>query len=66
MTALRSPLGRLVPQEPAPEDQLLRMRRAAWLRQGVVMLRPEEIENDWLRQAVTAEAVRLYGRRDGR
>jgi len=64
MTALRSPLGRLVPQTPADDDQLHRMRRAAWLRQGVVMLRPEDIENDWLRQGVMAEAVRLYGRRD--
>jgi hypothetical protein len=39
------------------------MRRAAWLKQGVVMLRPEEILDPWTRQVVVNEANRLYGSR---
>ena len=42
------------------------MRRAAWRTQGVVVLRPEEVRDDWTRQALVNEADRLYGRRDGR
>jgi hypothetical protein len=50
----------------APSDQDLQaMRRAAWRHQGVIMLRPEEIRDDWTRQALINEANRLYGRRAG-
>ena len=48
----------------APTD-LLAMRRAAWRKQGVIMLRPEEVRDDWTRQALINEANRLYGRRPG-
>jgi hypothetical protein len=41
------------------------MRRAAWRQQGVIMLRPEEVRDDWTRQALINEANRLYGRRLG-
>ena len=41
------------------------MRRAAWRSQGVIMLRPEEVRDDWTRQAFVIEANRLYGRRRG-
>jgi hypothetical protein len=41
------------------------MRRAAWRHQGVVVLRPEEVRDDWARQALINEANRLYGRRSG-
>ena len=41
------------------------MRRAAWRRQGVIMLRPEDVRDDWTRQALIDEADRLYGRRSG-
>ena len=48
----------------APTDEdLLAMRRAAWRQQGVVVLRPEDIEDDWVRRALINEATRLYGRR---
>jgi hypothetical protein len=46
-------------------DDLLDMRRAAWRKQGVIMLRPEEVRDDWTRQALINEANRLYGRRAG-
>ena len=49
----------------APTDELLAMRRAAWRKQGVIMLRPEEVRDDWTRQALINEANRLYGRRAG-
>lgn len=50
----------------APSDQdLLTIRRAAWRQQGVVVLRPEEVRDDWTRQALINEANRLYGRRPG-
>jgi hypothetical protein len=47
------------------DDDLLAMRRAAWRKQGVIMLRPEEVRDDWTRQALINEANRLYGRRAG-
>jgi hypothetical protein len=41
------------------------MRRAAWRHQGVAVLRPEDVRDDWTRQALINEANRLYGRRPG-
>jgi hypothetical protein len=41
------------------------MRRAAWRKQGVIMLRPEDVRDDWTRQMLINEANRLYGRRHG-
>jgi hypothetical protein len=49
---------------PTGED-LLAMRRAAWRTQGVAVLRPEDVRDDWTRQALINEANRLYGRRPG-
>ncbi len=50
----------------APTDEdLLAMRRVAWRTQGVVVLRPEDVRDDWARQALISEANRLYGRRPG-
>ena len=41
------------------------MRRAAWRQQGVIMLRPQDVRDDWTRQALVNEADRLYGSRSG-
>ena len=41
------------------------MRRAVWRHQGVVVLRLEDIRDDWTRQPLINEANRLYGRRPG-
>jgi hypothetical protein len=46
-------------------DDLLDMRRAAWRKQGVIMLRPDDVRDDWIRRALINEAERLYGRRQG-
>ena len=40
------------------------MRRAAWRQQGVVVIRPADVRDDWTRQALVNEATRLYGRRE--
>ena len=59
----RSPLGR----EPSPANaaDLEAMRRRVWREQGVVALRLEDITDPWLRQALTNEAMRRWGPRNG-
>jgi hypothetical protein len=61
----RSCLARTRGRAAPTDDDLLAMRRAAWRKQGVIMLRPEEVRDDWTRQALINEANRLYGRRPG-
>ena len=39
------------------------MRAAAWHKQGVIALKPEEIDNEWLRQALIATANQRFGER---
>jgi len=59
----RSCLARSHGRAASTDDDLLAMRRSAWRKQGVIMLRPEEVRDDWTRQAIINEANRLYGRR---
>ena len=61
----RSCLARRQLRTTPTDEDLLAMRRAAWRKQGVIMLRPEEVRDDWTRQALVNEANRLYGRRPG-
>jgi hypothetical protein len=61
----RSSLARSAACCSSPETELATMRRAAWRHQGVVVIRPEEVSDDWTRQALINEANRLYGRRSG-
>jgi hypothetical protein len=61
----RSCLARAQARTTPSEDDLLAMRRAAWRTQGLVVLRPEDVRDDWIRQALINEANRLYGRRLG-
>jgi hypothetical protein len=61
----RSCLARAAAQSASTTEDLLAMRRAAWRQQGVVVLRPEDVRDDWTRQALINEATRLYGRRPG-
>jgi len=62
---LRSSLAAHIAVEPAGAEQLDAMRRAAWHRQGVVMIRPEEIEagHPWLAQAARSWATEQFGAR---
>jgi hypothetical protein len=61
----RSCLMRCQPRTAPSDEDLLAMRREAWRSQGVVVLRPEDVRDDWTRQALVNEANRLYGRRSG-
>ena len=61
----RSCLARVQPYTAPSDEDLLAMRRAAWRWQGVVVLRPEDVRDDWTRQALINEANRLYGARPG-
>ena len=63
MSEPRSSLSRHQPRSPMETEQLQRLRAAAWHGQGVVVIRPEEVEDDWIRQAIVNEADRLYGKR---
>ena len=59
----RSRLGREPSQANAAD--LEAMRRRVWREQGVVALRLEDITDPWLRQALTNEATRRWGPRNG-
>ena len=61
----RSCLARAQGRAAPTDGELLAMRRAAWRTQGVIMLRPEDVRDDWTRQVLVNEANRLYGRRSG-
>ncbi len=59
----RSPLGRL--RSPTTETELHAMRAAAWHRHGVAAIPVDDVTDPWLRQAITNEANRRWGQRDG-
>ena len=63
MTAVRSCLARIVPTNPTTPEGLETLRQRAWAEQGIVVLNVHEIGDDWLRQAITNEANRRWGRR---
>ena len=61
--SIRSSLANAVMSGPTSTGELDQMRRRAWREQGVVALKPEDINDDWLRQAVVNEAVKRWGKR---
>ena len=61
----RSCLARAQARAALSDDDLQAMRRAAWQQQGVITLKPEDVPDDWIRQALINEANRRYGRRGG-
>jgi hypothetical protein len=61
----RSCLARTQARTAPSDEDLLAMRRTVWRQQGVVVLRPEEVRDDWTRQVLINEANRLYGPRPG-
>lgn len=62
-TLARSPIGRL--RSPTSEPELNAMRAAAWHQHGVAAIPVDDITDPWLRQAITNEANRRWGRRNG-
>ncbi len=63
---LRSSLAKHQLNQPADDEQLKTMRRKAWREQGVAMLRPEDVQDDWTRQVIVNTAEKLYGKRKGK
>ena len=63
-SALRGSLERYLPETALTEQELVAMRRAAWRKQGIVVIRLTDVRDDWTRQALVNEATRLYGRRE--
>lgn len=61
---LRGSLERHLPLSAPTEQEMFAMRRAAWRKQGIAVLCLADIRDDWLRQAIVNEAVRLCGRRE--
>jgi hypothetical protein len=52
-------------RSPTNDSEVNAMRAAAWHRQGVGAIPIDEITDPWLRQAITNEANRRWGRRSG-
>jgi hypothetical protein len=61
---VRGSLERHLPRSLPTEDELFAMRRAAWRRQGIVVIRPADVRDEWTRQALVNEATRIYGSRE--
>ena len=61
---VRGSLERHLPETPPTEQELFAMRRAAWRKQGIAVIRLADIRNDIIRQALVNEATRLYGQRE--
>ena len=56
-------LARFQRRQAGTESELEAMRRAAWLGQGVIAVRPDDITDVWLRQALINFAEARYGKR---
>ena len=57
----RGSLERHLPQSAPTEQELFAMRRAAWRKQGIVVIRLDDVRDAWVRLALLNEATRLYG-----
>jgi len=51
-------------RSPTTGTEMHALRAAAWHRHGVAALAIDEIADPWLRQAITNEANRRWGRRE--
>ena len=64
MSKPRGSLERHLPRALASEEELFAMRRAAWKKQGIVVIRLADVRDEIIRRALVNEATRLYGRRE--
>jgi hypothetical protein len=64
MSKPRGSLERHLPRAVASEEELFVMRRAAWRKQGIVVINPADVRDAIIRQALINEAIRLYGERE--
>lgn len=60
---LRSYLASRVASAPLSAEEMDTLRARAWAEQGVVVLHPAEIGDDWLRARLVNEATTRWGRR---
>jgi hypothetical protein len=60
----RGSLDRHLPRSLPTEEEMFAMRRAAWRKQGIVVIRLADVCDEIMRQAIVNEATRLYGRRE--
>lgn len=63
MSEPQSQLARYVAKPAATTGQIRALGARAWHDEGIVCLRPEELTDVFLRQAVINAAERLYGKR---
>jgi hypothetical protein len=61
---MRGSLERHLPHSLLTEEELFAMRRAAWRKQGIVVINPADVRDAIIRQALINEAIRLYGERE--
>jgi hypothetical protein len=61
----RSCLDRGTRSATTTSPEMEAMRRRVWREQGVAALAIEDITDPWLRQALTNEALRRWGPRNG-
>ncbi len=52
-------------RSPTTAVEIDTMRRRAWHEQGVASIPIDDVTDPWLRQAITNEAIRRWGRRNG-
>ena len=63
---LASSLPKSRPEPRSPEQERedeARLARRVWRDRGVVLLRPDEVGNEWRRRAIESLATELYGPR---
>lgn len=62
----QSPLGKIIPKAPASSEELEDLRKKAWKREGVLVVRPEQLTDIWTQQLLINLGNELYGKRHGR
>jgi hypothetical protein len=60
---IQSCLARIVPSGQTSPAEIETLRQRAWIEKGIVVLHPDEISDEWLRQALRNEATKRFGRR---
>ena len=60
---MRDSLARFRLKPALTKGQLLALAARAWHDDGIALFRPEDLTNEWDRQAVVNAADRQYGRR---
>jgi hypothetical protein len=61
---VRGSLERHLPRSTPTDEELFAMRRAAWRKQGIVVIRLADVRDDIIRQDLVNEATGLYGQRE--